>query len=172
MVHFNEDKLFALEQMTRLLASSGAQDPFGSGGVAAGSHAGTQTDEDGDDFAATYDSATNLLLSPSQRPGSIFPGWQTPTKGSSSPKKPAAASPPPQSAVEESSKLLMLQFCVTDMSVELQSQGKSIAELQVTGVRASLTRRPFDTNVTMSVHSLLLVDALQVYCLYVQKRKS
>jgi vacuolar protein sorting-associated protein 13D len=55
------------------------------------------------------------------------------------------------------------QFCVTDMSVELQSQGKSIAELQVTGVRTSLTRRPYDTNIAMSVHSLLLVDALQTF---------
>ena len=59
-------------------------------------------------------------------------------------------------------KLLLLQFTVSDMSVELQSQGKSVAELQVTGVRAALTKRPFDTNIAMSVHSLLLVDALQV----------
>ena len=47
----------------------------------------------------------------------------------------------PKQDVDESSKLMVVQFCVTDMSVELQSQGKSIAELQVTGVRASLTRR-------------------------------
>ena len=58
---------------------------------------------------------------------------------------------------------MVVQFCVTDMSVELQSQGKSIAELQVTGVRASLTRRPYDTNVALSVHSLLLVDAMQTF---------
>ena len=34
---------------------------------------------------------------------------------------------------------------------------------QVTGVRASLTRRPYDTNVALSVHSLLLVDAMQTF---------
>ena len=49
------------------------------------------------------------------------------------------------------------------MSVQLQSQGKSIAELQVTGVKASFTRRPYDTNIAMSVHSLLLVDAMQTF---------
>lgn len=64
-------------------------------------------------------------------------------------------------SVDESSKLLLLYFCISDMSVELQSMGKSIVELQVTGVKSSLTKRPYDTNVTMSVHSLLLVDAMQ-----------
>ena len=33
----------------------------------------------------------------------------------------------------------------------------------MTGVRASLTRRPYDTNVALSVHSLLLVDAMQTF---------
>lgn len=33
----------------------------------------------------------------------------------------------------------------------------------MTGVRASLTRRPYDTTAGMSVHSLLLVDALQTF---------
>ena len=70
---------------------------------------------------------------------------------------------PKQLDINESSKLMVVQFCVTDMSVELQSQGKSIAELQVTGVRASLTRRPYDTNIALSVHSLLLVDAMQTF---------
>ena len=49
------------------------------------------------------------------------------------------------------------------MSIQLQSQGKSVAELQVTGVKASFTRRPYDTNIAMSVHSLLLVDAIQTF---------
>lgn len=60
-------------------------------------------------------------------------------------------------------KLLLVYFCIADLSVELQSQGKGIAELQVTGVKASLTQRPFDTSATLSVHSLLLVDALQTF---------
>lgn len=32
---------------------------------------------------------------------------------------------------DESARLLLLQFCVADMSIELQSQAKSVAELQV-----------------------------------------
>ena len=50
----------------------------------------------------------------------------------------AASSSPKASNVEnkeeevnESARLLLLQFCVADMSIELQSQGKSVAELQV-----------------------------------------
>lgn len=49
------------------------------------------------------------------------------------------------------------------ISLQLQSRGRSIAELQVTGVRANLNKRPFDSTVTLSVHSLLLVDALQTF---------
>ena len=41
--------------------------------------------------------------------------------------------------------------------------GKSIVELQVTGVKASLTKRSQETNIGLSVHSLLLVDALQTF---------
>lgn len=38
-----------------------------------------------------------------------------------------------------------------------------MAELQVSGVRAGFTKRPFDTSLSLSVHSLLLVDALQTF---------
>ncbi|XP_042225636.1 vacuolar protein sorting-associated protein 13D-like isoform X3 [Homarus americanus] len=60
-------------------------------------------------------------------------------------------------------KLLVVQFTVDKLSLELQSRGRSIAELQVTGVRANLNKRPFDSTATLSVHSLLLVDALQTF---------
>lgn len=46
---------------------------------------------------------------------------------------------------------------------QVQSRGRSIAEVQVMGVRAALARRPRDTSLSLSVHSLLLVDALQTY---------
>lgn len=46
-------------------------------------------------------------------------------------------------------------------SLQVQSRNRSIAELQVSGVRAACSIRPYDTSVTLSVHSLLLVDALQ-----------
>ena len=41
--------------------------------------------------------------------------------------------------------------------------GRSIAELQVQGVNANFTMRPFDTSVSFSLHSLLVVDALQSF---------
>ena len=52
-------------------------------------------------------------------------------------------------------------FCVSDLSVELQSQGKPMAEVQVT--EAGVTRRPYNINLAMSLHFLLLVDALQTF---------
>jgi len=47
--------------------------------------------------------------------------------------------------------------------LQVQSRGRCIAELQVSGVRAMYTKRPYDTNISLSVHSLLLVDALQMF---------
>ncbi|KAK6626649.1 hypothetical protein RUM44_009125 [Polyplax serrata] len=63
----------------------------------------------------------------------------------------------------EMSKLIIMQFTVQHLALEVQSRNRSIAELQVSGVRAAATLRPFDTSVTLSVHSLLLVDALQTF---------
>ncbi|KAK8735874.1 hypothetical protein OTU49_017439, partial [Cherax quadricarinatus] len=67
------------------------------------------------------------------------------------------------SSSTDEGKLLVIQFTVDKLSLELQSRGRSIAELQVTGVRANLNKRPFDCTATLSVHSLLLVDALQTF---------
>lgn len=63
----------------------------------------------------------------------------------------------------ELSKSIMLQFVVDQMALEVQSRGRSIAELQVTGVRAGYTQRLEDTSLTLSVHGLLLVDAIQSF---------
>lgn len=63
----------------------------------------------------------------------------------------------------ELSKSIMLQFVIDQMALEVQSQGRSIAELQVTGVRAGYTQRLEDTSLTLSVHGLLLVDAIQSF---------
>lgn len=61
----------------------------------------------------------------------------------------------------EMSRLLMMQFTVDHMSLELQSRGRSVAELQVAGVKIAFAKKPLDMNITLTVHSLLLVDALQ-----------
>ncbi|XP_017773930.1 PREDICTED: vacuolar protein sorting-associated protein 13D isoform X2 [Nicrophorus vespilloides] len=63
----------------------------------------------------------------------------------------------------EMSRLLMLQFTVDHLAMEVQSRGRSVAELQVSGVKLGFTKRPVDVNITLSVHSLLLVDALQTF---------
>lgn len=46
---------------------------------------------------------------------------------------------------------------------QVQSRSRSVVELQVSGVRLSFTKRPYDTSLTLSVHGLLLVDALQTF---------
>lgn len=63
----------------------------------------------------------------------------------------------------EASKLFILQFSIDQMSLEVQSRGRCIAELQVSGVKAGFSKRPEDMNITLSVHGLLLVDAIQSF---------
>lgn len=63
----------------------------------------------------------------------------------------------------ELSRLLMVQFSVEQMSLEVQSRGRCIAELQVSGVKVAFTKRAVDFSITLTVHSLLLVDALQTF---------
>lgn len=59
--------------------------------------------------------------------------------------------------------LVVLQFVVDHLTLEVQSRGRSITELQVTGVKAGLSKRSIETNISLSVHGLLLVDAIQSY---------
>ncbi|CAH1134889.1 unnamed protein product [Ceutorhynchus assimilis] len=63
----------------------------------------------------------------------------------------------------EMSRLLMMQFTIDQMSLELQSRGRSVAELQVASVKVAFAKRAEDTSITLTVHSLLLVDALQTF---------
>ena len=127
VMHINEDKVFAIERMLRLLIKDSTDSQMSKANIS------TQTD-DVFDGNRESDSKSDFLSD-----------WK------------------PKSNVDENSKLMLLQFGVSEMSVDLQSQGRNIAELQVTGVRAGFTKRPFDTNIILSVHSLLLVDALQTF---------
>lgn len=43
------------------------------------------------------------------------------------------------------------------------SVGHSVAELQVTGVKTTFSKHPHSMSLTLCVHSLLLVDALQTF---------
>ncbi|XP_052809460.1 intermembrane lipid transfer protein VPS13D-like [Mya arenaria] len=63
----------------------------------------------------------------------------------------------------EESKLLLVQFNINRVSLEIHSRDRPIAELQVCNVMSSLTKRLYDTSVSLTVHSLLVVDALQTY---------
>ncbi|EDV97387.1 GH14723 [Drosophila grimshawi] len=58
---------------------------------------------------------------------------------------------------------LVVQFAIGQLIVELQSKEKSIAELQIIGARAGLVMAGNETTITMSVHGLLLVDAIQSF---------
>lgn len=64
---------------------------------------------------------------------------------------------------KELAKLVILQFAIDQMVLEVQSRGRGIAELQVTGVKAGFSKRPSDTSATLSVHGLLLADAIQSF---------
>lgn len=59
--------------------------------------------------------------------------------------------------------LMIIQFVIGQMALEVQSLERSIAELQVVGVRAGITKCAEDTHISMSVHGLLLVDAIQSF---------
>ncbi|XP_026669305.1 vacuolar protein sorting-associated protein 13D isoform X1 [Ceratina calcarata] len=61
------------------------------------------------------------------------------------------------------SLVVMVQFIIDKMTFELQSRGRSVAELQVSGVRAAFSKRTAEMSVSLSVHGLLLVDALQEF---------
>lgn len=66
----------------------------------------------------------------------------------------------------EMSRLFMLQFTIDQVALEVQSRGRSVAELQVSGVKIAFTKRlatTLDVSIMLTVHSLLLVDALQIF---------
>lgn len=46
---------------------------------------------------------------------------------------------------------------------QLQSRGRAVAEVQVCRVRAACCQKLSNTHVSLSVHSLLVVDALQTF---------
>ncbi|EDW18711.2 uncharacterized protein Dmoj_GI13376 [Drosophila mojavensis] len=58
---------------------------------------------------------------------------------------------------------LVVQFGIGQLIIEMQSKEKSIAELQIIGARAGLVTTGKETTITMSVHGLLLVDAIQSF---------
>lgn len=134
--HVNEQKITAITTMLNIISSSNIQSPHR-----------TQNDSIEDTFTA--ESMANECDSDN------IDGQTTNQRGASN-----------RTSIEtenEVSKLFMLQFAIDQMSLEVQSRGRCIAELQVSGVKAAFSKRPEDINITLSVHGLLLVDAIQSF---------
>ncbi|OQR68370.1 vacuolar protein sorting-associated protein 13D-like [Tropilaelaps mercedesae] len=63
----------------------------------------------------------------------------------------------------DDSVLFVGRFVVEQMSIELQSRGRCLAELQVSGFEVTYTRHPRAQSIQLRVQGLLLVDALQTH---------
>ncbi|XP_055954829.1 intermembrane lipid transfer protein VPS13D [Patella vulgata] len=60
-------------------------------------------------------------------------------------------------------QLIVFQFFINKLSLEVQSRGRALVELQVTGVEANISQKKLNSSLSLTVHSLLIVDALQTY---------
>ncbi|XP_044308193.1 vacuolar protein sorting-associated protein 13D isoform X3 [Varanus komodoensis] len=61
------------------------------------------------------------------------------------------------------SQLLLAEFQVNCMQLGVESNGRYIAVLKVFGTNAHFVKRPYDAEVSLTVHGLLLVDTMQTY---------
>lgn len=61
------------------------------------------------------------------------------------------------------SRLLLAEFNINYVQLGVESDGRYISVLKVFGTNAHFVKRPYDTEVSLTVHGLLLVDTLQTY---------
>ncbi|XP_006866437.1 PREDICTED: vacuolar protein sorting-associated protein 13D isoform X2 [Chrysochloris asiatica] len=61
------------------------------------------------------------------------------------------------------SQLLLAEFKVNCMQLAVESNGRYISVLKVFGTNAHFVKRPYDAEVSLTVHGLLLVDTMQTY---------
>lgn len=61
------------------------------------------------------------------------------------------------------SRLLLAEFNINYMQLGVESDGRYISVLKVFGTNAHFVKRPYDVEVSLTVHGLLLVDTLQTY---------
>ncbi|XP_068096572.1 intermembrane lipid transfer protein VPS13D isoform X2 [Hyperolius riggenbachi] len=61
------------------------------------------------------------------------------------------------------SKLLLAEFKINYMQLGVESCGRYISLLKVFGSNAHFVKRPYDTEVSLTVHGLLMVDTMQTY---------
>lgn len=61
------------------------------------------------------------------------------------------------------SRLLLAEFNINYMQLGVESDGRYISVLKVFGTKAHFVKRPYDADVSLTVHGLLLVDTMQTY---------
>ncbi|KAJ8257579.1 hypothetical protein GJAV_G00187290 [Gymnothorax javanicus] len=61
------------------------------------------------------------------------------------------------------SRLLLAEFNINYMQLGVESGGRYISVLKVFGTNGHFVKRPYDVEVSLTVHGLLLVDTLQTY---------
>ncbi|MGH0118333.1 UNVERIFIED_CONTAM: hypothetical protein FKN15_048569 [Acipenser sinensis] len=61
------------------------------------------------------------------------------------------------------SRLLLAEFNINYVQLGVESGGRYISVLKVYGTNAHFVKRPYDAEVSLTVHGLLLVDTLQTY---------
>ncbi|XP_066231199.1 intermembrane lipid transfer protein VPS13D isoform X2 [Saccopteryx leptura] len=61
------------------------------------------------------------------------------------------------------SQLLLAEFKVNCVQLGVESNGQYISVLKVFGTNAHFVKRPYDVEVSLTVHGLLLVDTMQTY---------
>ncbi|XP_027026540.2 vacuolar protein sorting-associated protein 13D isoform X1 [Tachysurus fulvidraco] len=61
------------------------------------------------------------------------------------------------------SRLLLAEFNINYMQLGVEVEGQYISVLKVFGTNAHFVKRPYDAEVSLTVHGLLLVDTLQTY---------
>lgn len=61
------------------------------------------------------------------------------------------------------SRLLLAEFNINYMQLGVESGGHYISVLKVFGTNAHFVKRPYDAEVSLTVHGLLVVDTLQTY---------
>uniref|UniRef100_A0A8C9KAV8 Vacuolar protein sorting 13 homolog D n=1 Tax=Panthera tigris altaica TaxID=74533 RepID=A0A8C9KAV8_PANTA len=61
------------------------------------------------------------------------------------------------------SQLLLAEFKVNCMQLGVETNGRYISVLKVFGTNAHFVKRPYDAEVSLTVHGLLLVDTMQTY---------
>ncbi|XP_018408139.1 PREDICTED: vacuolar protein sorting-associated protein 13D [Nanorana parkeri] len=61
------------------------------------------------------------------------------------------------------SKLLLAEFKINYMQLGVESCGRYISLLKVFGCNANFVKRPYDIDVALTVHGLLMVDTMQTY---------